>query len=125
MDLVSFLRPEADLLVKIAVEEEGVIPLIEGRLMTRRGRPVWFCAAPQPTGRALILSLELPSFNLAEDGGLEAAGPEYSAPIYLLSRVRGCRYFPPRTAYLLRLELLGRIWPEPSNPRCAEAWKTL
>lgn len=117
MDLVSFLMPEADLLVKMAVEEEDGTPSVKGRLMARHGRPVWFCSAPQPSGRTLILSLELPNFNLTEDGGLEAASPDYSAPICLLSRVRGCRYFPPRTAYLLKLELLGRIWPEPSNPR--------
>lgn len=117
MDLVSFLKPEADLPVTVAVEEEGGEPSLKGRLLARHGRPVWLCSAPQPPGRTLILGLELPNFNLAEDGGLEAASPEFSAKLYLLSRVRGCRYFPPRAAYLLKLELLGRIWPEPTNPR--------
>lgn len=115
MDLTAFLRPEADLPVTVGAGDDGGEPAAVGRLLVRRGRPIWLCPAPQPPGRTLILSLELPNFNLAEDGGLEAAGPEFSAPLRLLGRVRGCRYFPPRTAFLLKLELLGRIWPEPSK----------
>lgn len=113
MDLGAFLRPGDEWPITVELEEEGRTPPTPGRLTARRGRPVWFCAAPQPTGRTLTIALELPGFELAADGGLEAAGPRDRAGLYLLSRVRGCRYYPPRALYVLRLELLGRIWPEP------------
>lgn len=117
MDLNAFLKPGADLPITVTVEEEGADLQASGSLLLRHGHPVWLCSRPQPPGRALVLTLELPGFRLAEDGGFSPAGPESKAGLNLLSRVRSCRFFPPRAVFVLRLELLGRIWPEPSNPR--------
>lgn len=117
MDLNAFLKPGADLPIIVTVEEEGKGIQVSGSLLLRRGHPVWLCSKPQPPGRALVLTVELPGFRLADDGELSQAEPDTKAGLHLLSRVRACRFFPPRAVFVLRLDLLGRIWPEPSNPR--------
>lgn len=117
MDLNAFLEPGADLPIMVTVEEEGGDLQVSGSLLLHRGHPVWFCSSPHPPGRTLVLTVELPGFRLADDGGLSPAEPGSKAGLHLLSRVRACRFFQPRAVFVLRLELLGRIWPEPSNPR--------
>jgi hypothetical protein len=110
MDLGAFLRPGADLAVALAPAEGGG-GSVQGRVARREGPPRWVGPTPQPTGRKLTLTLDLPGFSLDEGGSLRPAGPETSARVVLLGEVRGCRFWPPRELYVLRLSLLGRVWP--------------
>lgn len=108
MDLGAFLRPGGSFSLMITREDRRV----RGRLISRRGRPLWFAAESQPAGRLLNLTVEIPGFHLEPDGSLrpaEEAGA--SVAVVLLGRVRACRRLPRRGLYLLRLKLLGRVWP--------------
>ncbi len=96
--------------VQIAAADQG--RPIQGQLTERRGRPRWVLPSPQPPGRVLTITVELPGFRLAENGDLAPAGTESTAPVVLLGQVRGCRFFPPANVYVLRLKLLGRVWPD-------------
>jgi hypothetical protein len=104
MDLGAFLRPEARLNVLMTQEGDDDVP---GRLIRRGERLSWLCAAPQPPGRRLSLTLGLPGFCLDQEGDLYPAGPKDSAAVVILAEVRGCR--PWRKEYALRLSLLGRV----------------
>ena len=106
MDLGAFLRPGAQAAVLLAPDGDDAVP---GRLIKRGERLSWFCAAPQPWGRRLSLTLDLPGFSLDREGDLCPAGPSDTAAVVLLAEVRGCR--PWRDEYALRLSLLGRVWP--------------
>ena len=107
MDLGAFLRPGG--IIPITVAAEGENHSAEGRLLERRGRPLWLSAAPQPQGRVLTISVELPGYSLAEDGSLVLSGPHAQVPVILVGQVRGCRLFAPRQFFVLRLKLLGRV----------------
>ena len=99
----------------MAPAESGRGPA-RGRVVRRKDRLRWLCSAPQPPGRELTLTIDLPGFDLEDDGSLRPAGPPASASLVLLGRVRGCRFWPPGAVYVLRLSLLGRVWPtEPSD----------
>ena len=104
MDLGAFLRPGARLNVLMTPEGDDDVP---GRLIRRGARLSWFCAAPQPPGRRLSLTLDIPGFSLEQEGDLCPAGPKDSAAVVILAEVRGCR--PWRKEYALRLSLLGRV----------------
>jgi hypothetical protein len=106
MDLGAFLRPGNGFSLTIAHESHEA----RGRLISRRGRPLWLAAEPQPAGRLLNLAVRLPGFHLEADGALTPAAGT-SATVALLGQVRACRRLPGRGVYLLRLKLLGRIWP--------------
>jgi hypothetical protein len=108
MDLGAFLQPGAQAVVLLAPAEEGA-PALPGRLLRRGTRLSWFCAAPQPPGRRLSLTLDLPGFSLDQEGDLCPSGPLDTAAVVLLAEVRGCR--PWGREYALRLSLLGRVWP--------------
>ncbi len=108
MDLGAFLRPGGGFSLMIAHESQKA----RGRVIARRGRPVWLAAEPQPAGRLLNLTVDLPGFRLEPDGSLRPAGEAgASVALVLLGRVRACRRLPGRGLYLLRLKLLGRVWP--------------
>ena len=92
------------------VEEEG--RPAPGRLWERRGRPVWFVGRPQPVGRILTIEVELTGFEVDKLGSLEPSSPQSEAVVTLVGRVLACRFFPPGEAYVLRLNLLGRVWPK-------------
>jgi hypothetical protein len=111
MDLGAFLRPgaQAAVLLTPASEGEAAGPAVPGRLVRRGARLSWLCAAPEPPGRRLSLTLDLPGFSLDQEGDLCPAGPSDTAAVVLLAEVRGCR--PWGREYALRLSLLGRIWP--------------
>ena len=106
MDLGAFLRPEARLTILLAPDGDRAVP---GRLLRRGARLSWLCAAPQPPGRRLSLTMDLPGFSLDQEGDLCPAGPKDSAAVVILAEVRGCR--PWRKEYALRLSLLGRVLP--------------
>ncbi len=84
---------------------------VDGRLIERRGRQLWLSPVHQPPGEMLNLSLSLTGYRLDEDGALYPAELEALAVVELLARVLACRRCWPRPFYLLRLELLGRVWP--------------
>jgi len=109
MDLGAFLRPGG--IFPVTALAEGESQPAAGHLLERRGRPLWVADAPQPHGRVLTIRVELPGFRLAEDGSLTPAEAEALVPLILLGQVRGCRFFPPRQLYVLRLTLLGRVDP--------------
>jgi hypothetical protein len=108
MDLGAFLRPGAQAAVLMAPEGEAA-PAVPGRLVRRGKRVSWLCAAPEPPGQRLRLTLDLPGFSLDQEGDLCPAGPSDTAAVVLLAGVRGCR--PWGKEYALRLSLLGRVWP--------------
>jgi hypothetical protein len=108
MDLGAFLRPGARAAVLLA-PDQGRAPAVPGRLIRRGERFSWLCSAPQPPGRRLSLTLDLPGFSLDREGDLRPAGPSDTAAVVLLAEVRGCRQW--GGEYALRLFLLGRVWP--------------
>lgn len=119
MDLGAFLRPGDVFSAYLAPAEkppnraDGPKPTpVKGRLFERRGRPLWVSPVQIPVGSELVVTVELPGYDLADDGALNPAGPETRATVILLGRVRGCRLFPARRQYVLRLLLLGRIWSD-------------
>ena len=108
MDLGAFLQPGTQATVLLTLESKSG-QAVPGRLIRRRTRLSWLCAAPQPPGRRVSLILDLPGFCLDHEGDLCPAGPSDTAAVVLLAEVRGCR--PWRKEYALRLSLLGRVWP--------------
>jgi len=106
MDLSAFLRPGAQAAVFMTPDGEGG-PGAPGRLIQRRERLSWLCAAPHPSGRRLSLNLDLPGFSLDTEGDLRPARPADTAVVVILAEVRGCR--PWGGEYALRLSLLGRV----------------
>ena len=108
MDLSSFLRPGGRAAVLVTPDEGGA-PGAQGRLIRRRDRLSWICAAPHPPGRRLSLNLDLPGFSLDPEGDLRPARPTDTAAIVILAEVRSCR--PWGEEYALRLSLLGRVQP--------------
>ena len=107
MDLGAFLRPEADLPVMLIGENQT--GLMEARLMERRRRPVWLCPLPCPVGLRLVATFKLPGFKLKDDGSIIPSLPTSEAELHLLGRVKACRLF--KNQYIVRLKLLGRIFP--------------
>ena len=107
MDLGAFLRPDANL--PVTMIDDNQARSIEGRLKERRRRPVWICPEPRPLGCKLVINIKLPGFSRQNDGSLRAASSTAKAELSLLAVVAGCRPF--GNQYLLRLKLLGRIFP--------------
>lgn len=109
MDLGAFLRTGADLPITMAGEEQ-TRPL-PGRLLERRRKPFWISPAAYPVGLKLVIRVKLPAYELASDGSLKPSVSAAEAELNLLGRVTRCRFFRPWNQYVLRLELLGRIYP--------------
>lgn len=117
MDLGAFLRPGGVISAIMAPVEPAdfsgpvnaePLPVI---LAERRGRPLWLAGEFPPAAGQVTVTLALPGYSLAADGSLEAAGTGSEATLILLGRIRNCRFFPLLGRYVLRLELLGRIYP--------------
>lgn len=108
MDLGAFLPPGGSFSIKI--KEKGAAEEIPGRVDEHRGRPFWI-AVSRPEGQILHITVELPGFSLGDDGSLKPAGPAARAYVVLVGQVKGCRFIPLWRQYVLRLKLLGRVWP--------------
>lgn len=112
MDLGAWLRPGGSWVVNLVDGQEAGRPDAKshrGQLVEHRGRPVWFCTKPQPSGRRLLLTVELTGHSLDPYGTVTPAESTSSvALLELLGQVRGCRHLAPEL-YLLRLNLLGRV----------------
>jgi len=109
MDLGAFLRPGDVFSITLTAEDQALPH--KGRLLERRGRPVWLSSAPWSAGGLLTIAVTLDGYRIDEEGNLAAAGQESGADIRLLARVKACRLYPPERSYVLRLKLLGRVWP--------------
>ncbi len=120
MDLGAFLKPGVIYSITLAkVEAIGHSQTdgneeVKGRLICRRGRPLWLLEAPQKLGATLVASIELPGYDLTADGSLKSAAQESSAPVCLLVKVLGCRPLQLsakdfKVSHLVRLVILGRL----------------
>jgi len=109
MDLGAFLPPGGSYSIKI--KTTGAAEEIRGRVDEHRGRPFWMAESGQPAGRILNITVEMSGFSLDDDGALKPAGPSAVAYVVIVGQVKGCRFIPPWKQYVLRLKLLGRLWP--------------
>lgn len=115
MDLGAFLRPGGVFVISARPAGDDIGPAaeaVEGRLLERRGRPLWLLPKPAAPGSQRIVTVCLPGYNLLSDGSLSSAGDENQVSVSIVGQVRGCRRLLGGRFYLWRLSLLGRLWSD-------------